>query len=167
MGAVKVARTAAELEACITGGIFAAILHMEGAEAIDEDLNALEVFYQAGLRSLGIVWSRPTIFAHGVPLAFPSSPDTGPGLTDAGKRLVKRCNELGVMLDLSHLNEKGLLGCGGIERRAFGGDSQQCACPVSDFAQLDGPAAGRDQGVGWHGGLELRHGFLARRRRLG
>ena len=106
-GAVKVARTAAELEACVRDGIFAAILHMEGAEAIDEDLNALEVFYQAGLRSLGIVWSRPTIFGHGVPLAFPSSPDTGPGLTDAGKRLVKRCNELGVMLDLSHLNEKG------------------------------------------------------------
>ena len=106
-GQVKVVRSAAELQACIESGIFAAILHFEGAEAIDEDLNALEVFYQAGLRSLGIVWSRPTIFAQGVPFRFPSSPDTGPGLTDAGKRLVKRCNELGIMLDLSHLNERG------------------------------------------------------------
>ena len=100
-------RTAAELERCIKAGVFAAILHFEGAEAIDEDLNALEVFYQAGLRSLGIVWSRPTIFAHGVPIAFPSSPDIGPGLTDAGKRLVRRCNDLGIMIDLSHMNEKG------------------------------------------------------------
>ncbi len=106
-GQVKVVRTADELQDCLDSGVFAAILHCEGAEAIDEDLNALEVFYQAGLRSLGIVWSRPTIFAYGVPLAFPSSPDTGPGLTDAGKRLVKRCNELGIMIDLSHLNEKG------------------------------------------------------------
>ena len=106
-GQVKVVRTAAELESCIENGVFAAILHFEGAEAIDEDLNALEVFYRAGLRSLGIVWSRPTIFAHGVPIAYPSSPDIGPGLTDAGKRLVRRCNELGIMIDLSHMNEKG------------------------------------------------------------
>ena len=106
-GQVKVVRTADELQTCIDNAIFAAILHFEGAEAIDEDLNALEVFYRAGLRSLGIVWSRPTIFAHGVPIAFPSSPDIGPGLTDAGKRLVRRCNELGIMIDLSHMNEKG------------------------------------------------------------
>ena len=106
-GRVKVIRSAGELESCIEQGIFAALLHFEGAEAIDEDLNALEVFYRAGLRSLGIVWSRPTIFAHGVPIAFPSSPDIGPGLTDAGKRLVKRCNQLGILIDLSHMNEAG------------------------------------------------------------
>ena len=117
-GQIKVVRTADELQGCIDKDIFASIMHFEGAEAIDEELNALEVFYRAGMRSLGIVWSRPTIFASGVPFAFPSSPDIGPGLTDAGKRLVKRCNELGIMLDLSHLNEQGLLGCCGIERCA-------------------------------------------------
>lgn len=106
-GQVKVVRTADELQACIDDGIFATIFHFEGAEAIDKDLYALDVFYQAGLRSLGIVWSRPTIFGNGVPFSFPSSPDVGDGLTDAGKRLVKRCNELGIMLDLSHMNEKG------------------------------------------------------------
>ena len=42
-----------------------------------------------------------------MPFRFPSSPDTGPGLTDAGRALVKACNELGIMIDLSHLNEKG------------------------------------------------------------
>ena len=106
-GQVKVVRTADELQSCIDRDVFAAILHFEGAEAIDEDLNALEVYYRAGMRSLGIVWSRPTIFAHGVPIAFPSTPDIGPGLTDAGVRLVKRCNELGIMIDLSHMNEAG------------------------------------------------------------
>ena len=106
-GQIKVVRTADELQGCIDKDIFAAIMHFEGAEAIDEDLDALEVFYRAGMRSLGIVWSRPTIFASGVPFAFPSSPDIGPGLTDAGKRLVKRCNELGIMIDLSHMNEQG------------------------------------------------------------
>jgi membrane dipeptidase len=100
-------RTADELATCLAQGIFAMILHFEGVEALDTDLNCLHVFYQAGLRSVGITWSRPNAFGHGVPFSFPASPDTGPGLTDAGKALVKTCNELGVMLDLSHLNEKG------------------------------------------------------------
>jgi membrane dipeptidase len=83
------------------------VLHIEGAEAIDEDFHALEVLHQAGLRSLGPVWSRSNIFGHGVPFSFPSSPDTGPGLTDPGKELIRACNRLKIMVDLSHLNEKG------------------------------------------------------------
>jgi membrane dipeptidase len=106
-GQVKVVRAADELAACLRDGVLAAILHFEGAEPIDTELNALEVFYQAGLRSLGLVWSRPNAFAHGVPFAFPRSPDTGPGLTDAGRELVRACNRLGIMIDLSHLNEQG------------------------------------------------------------
>ena len=64
-------------------------------------------WYAAGLRSLGPVWSRANDFGHGVPFVFPSSPDTGPGLTPAGHALVRRCAELGVLVDLSHLNEAG------------------------------------------------------------
>jgi len=106
-GKVKIVRTAAEIEQCLEKDVLACVLHMEGAEAIDEDLNALEVFYAAGLRSIGLVWSRPNIFAQGVPLQFPSTPDTGDGLTEAGQRLVRACNELGVMIDLSHITEAG------------------------------------------------------------
>jgi membrane dipeptidase len=106
-GRVKVVRTVDELTHCLNHDILAAILHFEGAEPIDTDLNALYLFYQAGLRSLGLVWSRPNAFAHGVPFNFPDSPDTGPGLTAAGRALVQACNGLGVLLDLSHLNERG------------------------------------------------------------
>jgi len=106
-GELHVVRTVADLTVCLATGVLAAVLHFEGAEAIDPDLDALEVFYRAGLRSLGIVWSRPNAFGHGVPFRFPSSPDTGPGLTEAGVRLVQECNRLGIMLDLSHLNERG------------------------------------------------------------
>jgi membrane dipeptidase len=60
-----------------------------------------------GLRSLGPVWSRPNIFGHGVPFRFPSDPDTGPGLTEAGERLVRACNRLRIAVDLSHLNAAG------------------------------------------------------------
>ena len=66
----------------------------------------LEVFYAAGLRSLGPVESAQR-FRRRRPFLFPHSPDTGPGLTDAGKALVRACNELGILVDLSHMNEKG------------------------------------------------------------
>ena len=65
------------------------------------------MFHAAGLRSLGLVWSRPNLFAHGVPMRFPSGPDTGPGLTEAGERLVHACNALRIMIDLSHITEQG------------------------------------------------------------
>ena len=106
-GAVKIVRNLSELVTCLQQGVLAMVLHFEGAEAIDTDLAALEVFHAAGLRSLGLVWSRPNAFATGVPFAFPGSPDQGPGLTPAGERLVAACNRLGIMLDLSHLNEAG------------------------------------------------------------
>jgi membrane dipeptidase len=70
-------------------------------------LEALELWYAAGLRSLGPVWSRPNAFGHGVPFVSPSSPDTGPGLTAAGIALVRRCAERGILIDVSHLNEAG------------------------------------------------------------
>ncbi len=106
-GQAKVVRTVEQLTSCLHQGILAMILHFEGAEAIDPGLNTLEVFYEAGLRSLGLVWSRPNAFGYGVPFRFPHSPDTGPGLTDAGKALVRACNHLGILLDLAHLNERG------------------------------------------------------------
>lgn len=106
-GALRICRTADDIRGAMRDGIMAAVMHMEGAEAIDPDFHMLEVMHAAGLRSLGPVWSRPTIYGHGVPFRFPSSPDTGPGLTADGMRLVKKCNELKILIDLSHLNEAG------------------------------------------------------------
>ncbi len=107
-GAFRLCTTVAEIEAARGGAVIAGVMHMEGAEAIDAECAALHDFYAQGLRSLGPVWSRPTIFGHGVPFRFPGDPDTGPGLTDAGKRLVRDCNALRIMVDLSHLNAKGV-----------------------------------------------------------
>ena len=106
-GKMRIATSVTEIDAARRAGSFAVVLHLEGAEAIDADLSALATLYQSGLRSLGPVWSRPNIFGHGVPFAWPRSPDTGPGLTPAGKDLVRECNRLGVMIDVSHLNEQG------------------------------------------------------------
>ncbi|MEW6636085.1 MAG: dipeptidase [Actinomycetota bacterium] len=113
-GRLKVARTAGEIEGCLRDGVLAAVLHFEGAENLGPDPSALEDFYERGLRSLGLVWSRPNAYGHGVPFRFPSSPDTGPGLTNAGREIVRECNRLGVLVDLSHLNERGFWDVAGI-----------------------------------------------------
>lgn len=107
-GHLRPARTVADLDqAASDEGPPVAVLHLEGAEAIDPELEALELWYSAGLRSLGPVWSRANEFGHGVPFISPSSPDHGPGLTPSGLALVRRCAELGILVDLSHLNAAG------------------------------------------------------------
>jgi membrane dipeptidase len=108
-GKVRIARSGADLDRALADGDAppVAVLHLEGAEAIDPGLEALDFWYEAGLRSVGPVWSRSNAFAHGVPFISPSSPDTGPGLTDAGRALARRCAELGILIDVSHMNEAG------------------------------------------------------------
>jgi membrane dipeptidase len=106
-GTFRICRSVADIRDCLARGTIAAIMHIEGAEMIDPGFTMLDMFHAAGLRSLGPVWSRPNRFGHGVPFRFPSTPDTGPGLTAAGKALIRACNARRVLIDLSHLNERG------------------------------------------------------------
>ena len=106
-GAFTICRTAADIRKAMEKGSFAAVFHIEGIEAAGPDLDIVHVLHAAGLRTLGPVWSRPNIFAHGVPFRFGHDPDIGPGLTDAGRDLIRLCNRLKIMVDLSHMNDAG------------------------------------------------------------
>lgn len=106
-GAVALCRDTAQIRDAIGHGALAIVMHLEGAEAIDPDLQMLDVLHAAGLRSLGPVWSRDNLFGGGVPMRFPSGPDIGPGLSDLGRALVRACNRLRILVDLSHLTEAG------------------------------------------------------------
>jgi membrane dipeptidase len=101
-GAMQLVTTVSELEHCLRTGTFGAILHFEGAEAIDPEFAVLRLAYGFGLRSLGLTWSRPNIYAEGV-----GTDDRARGLTNLGRALVRACNELGVLIDVSHLNDAG------------------------------------------------------------
>lgn len=106
-GALAVCRNAGELRAAMARGTLAAIFHIEGAEAIDTEFRSLDLLHAAGLRSIGITWSRANAFGTGVPFRHNADPDIGPGLSDVGKELVRLCNRMGVLVDLSHLNAAG------------------------------------------------------------
>jgi membrane dipeptidase len=158
-GQVQIVRTADQLSACLDEGVLAAVAHFEGAEPIDPQLDSLPVYYEAGLRSLGIVWSRPNEFGEGVPFGFPQSPDTGPGLTEAGKALVHACNELGIVVDVSHLNERGFWDVARITRAPLIATHSgvHALCPSSrnlTDAQLDAIAeSGGLVGINFHVGF--------------
>lgn len=106
-GKMRLVKTTGGVKDCLCQGSMAAVLHLEGAEPIHPSLSNLETFYQLGVRSLGITWSRENAFGHGVPFEIPASPDIGPGLSPAGVDLVQACNDMGILIDLAHLNERG------------------------------------------------------------
>jgi len=125
-GAVRVVTEIAGLDRAREEGALAMVLHLEGAEPIDPGLATLEAWHAAGVRSLGLVWSRPSAFGHGVPFRFPASPDTGPGLTEAGLALVRACARLGIAVDVSHLNAAGFADVAGLAEGPL--IASHCAC---------------------------------------
>lgn len=106
-GYITICKTSTELRATAKAHKMGIMLHIEGCESIDKNFSSLEMLYAAGLRSLGPVWSRDNIFGVGVPFDFPGNPDSGAGLSDLGIELIKICNQMNILVDLSHLNEKG------------------------------------------------------------
>lgn len=98
--------SAADIEQCLQQDVLALVMHIEGAEMLDEELTLLDRFYQLGLRTIGPFWNLPNRFGVGVNGGFPGSPDTGEGMTAAGKALIRACNQRRLLIDLSHMNEK-------------------------------------------------------------
>ncbi len=82
------------------------ILGMEGAEPLGRDIHLLRIFYALGLRVLGLTHALRNYAGDG---AFFSPTKTGKvgGLSEFGLRLVQEANELGVVIDVSHLNDPG------------------------------------------------------------
>ena len=84
------------------------VLHLEGAECLQQHPDLLDHFYQHGLRSIGPLWNRPSAFGHGLNSPFPHAPqirNPQRGLTSAGKTLIHRCEQKKMLIDVSHMNE--------------------------------------------------------------
>ena len=87
--------------------ILSCMIGVEGGHAIENNLSKLNALYDRGMRYLGITWNNSTDWAtsakdeteRGDSLAFK-------GLTGFGKDVIRRCNELGVMVDISHAGEQ-------------------------------------------------------------
>lgn len=92
----------AELASRLDQGELAAVLALEGGEAIGTDLARLRCLTRLGVRLLGLVWNQRNAIGDGVGEAR-----GGAGLTEFGRAVVRECDRLGVIVDVSHLNERG------------------------------------------------------------
>lgn len=93
--------TVKEMKKAIEDGRVALWLGLEGGEPIGESLDVLEVFHRLGLRVLTLTWSLRNAIGDGV------FERTGGGLTNFGVEVVGKAEELGIVIDLSHINEAG------------------------------------------------------------
>lgn len=105
-GRARLCLSTADIAACRRDGVLAMVAHIEGADGFDGDGADLAAFWQAGVRSIGPFWNLENRFGAGVTGAFPGSPDSGPGLTADGERLITLANQQRMMIDVSHMNEK-------------------------------------------------------------
>jgi membrane dipeptidase len=97
-------RTANDIAEANARGAIAALLGIEGAHALEGDLSQIEHFAGRGVRYLGLTHfsaNRAAFPAYGTGRRDASC------LTPFGRELVRRCEELGVLVDLAHLNRKG------------------------------------------------------------
>ncbi len=94
-------RTRGEFRRSAAEGKIGALLSLEGVDGLEGDPLLLRILYHLGVRMVGLTWNYANWAADGV-----GEPRAG-GLTRRGKKLVKECEEMGIILDVSHLSEKG------------------------------------------------------------
>jgi len=83
-------------------GKIAAILSIEGGEALEGDLGVLRVLYRLGVRLLTLTWNQRNRIADGM-----DESRTGSGLTEFGLKVIDEMNDLRMLIDVSHLSETG------------------------------------------------------------
>lgn len=92
-----------ELDAGLNSGRFCGLMGAEGGNMIEGSMENLETLYGRGVRYLGLTWN--TSNAIGTSARDETERGKQGGLTDFGKQVVKRMNELGMLIDVSHLGE--------------------------------------------------------------
>jgi membrane dipeptidase len=105
-GKLRKVKTAAEVTACHRDGVISALLGIEGAHTLEGDLGQLDAFARRGVRYLGLSHFSANEACYP---AYGRGRRDADGLTPFGRAVVARCEELGVLVDLAHLNRKGFI----------------------------------------------------------
>jgi membrane dipeptidase len=100
-----ICKTYREIQVAKQTGKIAFLITMEGVEPLGTDLNQLRVFYELGVRSIGLTHARTNAAGHGG--VFAASGSAREGLTAFGREVLHECETLGVIVDLAHINPVG------------------------------------------------------------
>jgi membrane dipeptidase len=106
-------KSAADLRRASKEGRIGAMLTLEGVDGLMGNELYLRTVYHLGVRCIGITWNYGNWAADGV-----KEPRQG-GFTLKGRQFVQQCNELGILLDVSHLTERGFWELAEMSERPF------------------------------------------------
>ena len=98
---IAMATTAADIRRLHKEGKIAALMGVEGGHAMEDDLGVLNIFYRLGARYMTLTWANNNNWADAS-----TEPAKHNGLTAFGKDVVRRMNDLGMMVDVSHVSDK-------------------------------------------------------------
>lgn len=93
-------RTVKELDSCIRDGKIGALLSLEGVDGLNGQMSMLRILHQLGVRAAGLTWNHANWAADG------AMEPRGGGLTVKGRLFVEQCNNLGIIIDVSHLSDR-------------------------------------------------------------
>lgn len=99
-GLIQPIETLSDLEKAKNGGLYS-ILSIEGGEALEGNASALRMYYKMGVRLITLTWNYANELADGI------CESRGGGLTDFGRKAVSMMERMGIMIDVSHLSERG------------------------------------------------------------
>jgi membrane dipeptidase len=118
---VTLVTTASQLHETRAAGRIALLLAFEGMEPVGADIDLIDTFWQLGVRMASLTWNRRTPFADGL-----AERDTDAGLTKVGVMAIERMEELGMIVDISHLSDVGFDHIAGIAVRPFVASHSSC-----------------------------------------
>ena len=105
-GKFSICRNTKEAHQARANGEVGIFLSLEGAEPLQNDIHLLRIFYELGVRGLGLVWSRRNYVGDGA--LFTTTKSGKPsGISHFGVRLIEEAERLGMFVDVSHLNDEG------------------------------------------------------------
>ena len=105
-GEFRICRNTKEARQAQENGEVGIFLSLEGAEPLQNDIHLLRIFYELGVRGLGLVWSRRNYVGDGAFFATKKS-GTPSGISHFGVSLIEEAEKLGMFIDVSHLNDEG------------------------------------------------------------
>jgi membrane dipeptidase len=111
---ISLIRTKKDLELIRnTPGRMGALLSLEGADVLQGQFALLRIGFMLGIRILGLTWNHANWAADGV------MEKRAGGLTNLGRQLVRECNQMGIIIDVSHLSEAGFWELNDVSTRSF------------------------------------------------
>jgi len=135
-GLFRLCRNIKDAENAAADDEISLMLAMEGADPIGNDLDLLTIFYELGLRCLGLVWSRRNYAGDGAHFQPVREGKKG-GLTTFGLELIERAESLGMIIDISHLNDEGFWDVMDVARKPVIATHANCRALASSKRNLN------------------------------